>query len=324
MANSTAAAKQAKLLGKYEEKSKTLIFPYDLLLGESQDKLSMTFFINTIRNGEAKLSFMGGLSPAKNVTIKSDYGEIPVIHTVSRGLQGSKAKVFSNTFVRSDYSVTLPIPKGLNFSTNVQWTNTDLGAAAMAIDQGADFSKQLEDGNGGRLGGQLGLNTVGSIASKFANGKIKGVELVNLATATVANDYAETLFKKVDNRSFSWSWTLTPRNAKEVEALDNILRLLRFHQLPEFKENVGNGNAFLLYPSSFDIVFWLDGKPNRYIPRISTCALTNITTDFTPNGFMTRTQDGSPSSYNLTLSFAELTTMHKGLVGDPNETNTSF
>lgn len=324
MANSTAAQKQEKLLNSYDGKSKTMIFPYDLLQGESQDKLAMTFFINTIRNGAAKLEFMGGLNPPKNVSIKSDYGEVPVIHTVSRGLQGSNAKVFSNTFVRSDYSITLPIPKSLVFNTSVQWANTDLGAAAMGIDQGVDYSKQLEDGNGGRLGAQLGLNTVGSIASKLAGGKLKGKELVELATASVANNYAEALFKKVDNRSFSWSWSLTPRNAKEVEALDNLIRLFRFHQLPEFRENVGNGNAFLLYPSSFDIVFWLDGKPNRYIPRISTCALTNLTTDFTPNGFMTRTPDGSPSSYNLSLTFTELTTLHKGMVGDPNSTNTSF
>jgi hypothetical protein len=171
----------------------------------------------------------------------------------------------------------------------------------------------------------MALNTVGSIASKFAGGAIKGKELVELGTATIANNYAETLFKGVDNRAFTFSWTLTPRNEKESEAIDNILRVLRFHQLPEFKENVGNGNAFLLYPSSFDIMFWLDGQPNRYVPRISTCALTGIETNYTPNGSYIRMVNGSPQSYTLTLNFAELSILHKGMVGeDSTGTSTTF
>lgn len=314
--------KQNKLKGDYDGKSKSLLFPYDLL-SEGQDLMSMTFFINTIKNGQAKLSFMGGISEPKNA-IKSAYGEIPIIHTVSRGLQGSKAKVFSDTFVRSDQSITLPMPRDLNFNNSIQWSGTELGQAAMGIDQGTDFSKAMEDGNGGRLGTQLGLNTVGSIASKFANGKIKGKEMVELATATVENTYAETLFKKVDNRSFNWSWTLTPRNSKESEALSNIIKMFRFHSLPEFKENVGNGNAFLLYPSTVDVVFWLEGKPNRYIPRVSTCAITNIQTNYTPNGSMIRMVNGSPASYTLTLTLSELTTLHKALVGDLGPSGTSF
>lgn len=299
-----------------------LMFPNDLLSGDGQDQVCMTLFINTIRNGKAKLSFNGGLAASKN-TLNSAYGEVPVIHAVSRSLQGSKAKVFSNTFVRSNTSITLPMPKNINFSQSVKWSNTDLGAAASAIDQGSDFSKTMEGGKG--LAIQLGLNTVGSIASQFAKGAIKGKELVELGTATVSNNYSETLFKGVDNRTFSWSWTLTPRNAKEAQAIDTILRVLRFHQLPEFRENVGNGNAFLLYPSSFDIVFWLDGKPNQYIPRVSTCALTGIDTNYTPNGGYIRTVDGSPVSYTLTLNFTELSILHKGMVGeDPTHSGTTF
>lgn len=321
----TAAQKRNKLNGtEFDANSKNLMFPSDLLSGEGQDQLCMTLFINTIRNGQAKLSFMGGLSTPKN-KLASAYGEVPVIHTVSRGLQGQKKiNVFSNTFVRSDVSITLPMPKNLNFNSSVKWSNTDLGAAAMAIDQGDDFAKTMEGGKG--LATQIALNTVGSIASQFAKGAIKGKELVELGTATVANNYAETLFKSVDNRTFTFNYTLTPRNQKEAQAIENILRVLRFHQLPEFKENVGNGNAFMLYPSSFDIAFWLEGQPNRFIPRISTCALTGIETNYAPggNGYI-RMVDGSPQSYTLTLNFAELSVLHKGMVGeDSTGTNTTF
>lgn len=319
----TTAQKLSKLNNTdFGANNTSLVFPQDLMSGDGQDQVCMTLFINTIRNGQAKLSFNGGLGKAKNA-LTSAYGEVPVIHKVSRSLQGSKAKVFSNTFVRSDTSITLPMPKNINFNTSVKWSNTDLGAAAMGIDQATDFSKTMEGGKG--LAVQLGLNTVGSIASQFAKGAIKGKELVELGTATVANNYSETLFKGVDNRTFTWSWTLTPRNEKEALAIDTILRVLRFHQLPEFRENVGNGNAFLLYPSSFDVVFWLEGKPNQYLPRISTCALTGIETNYTPNGGYIRMVNGSPQSYTLTLNFTEMSILHKGMVGtDSTGSGTTF
>lgn len=306
----------------FDSKSTNLLFPSDLL-SEGQDGSCMTLFINTIRNGKAKISFKGGLSTPKN-PLTSAYGEVPVIHTVSRGLQGSNAKLFSNTYVRSDQSVTLPIPKNLTYNLRTKWTNSELGVGAAIIDQGSDIGQLMDNGAGIELAKQLGLNTIGSIASQFAGGAIKGKELVELGTATISNNYAETLFKGVDNRSFSFSWILTPRNLNEAETIDNMLRLLRFHMLPEFKENVGNGNAFLLYPSSFDIVFWQDGQPNQYIPRISTCALVGLDTNYTPNGQYIKTVNGSPQSYNLTLNFAELSILHKAMVGSDDSTSTSF
>jgi hypothetical protein len=307
---------------EFDSKSTNLMFPSDLL-SAGTDGACMTFFINTIRNGKAKMNFKG-LSQPKN-RLDSPYGEVPVIHNVSRGLQGSNAKSFSNTYVRSDHSITLPMPKNLNINIQSRWSSTELGAAAMGIDQITDYSKLMEGGAGGELAKQLGLNTVGSIAGKLANGAIKGRELVELGTATVANNYAETLFKNVDNRSFSWSWTLTPRSEREAESIDNMLRLFRFHMLPEFKENVGNGNAFLLYPSSFDVVFWQDGQPNPHIPRVATCALTGMDTNYTPNGGYIRMVDGSPASYIMTLNFTELSILHKGMVGeDPTNSGTTF
>jgi hypothetical protein len=308
----TTQSKHAKLNADFNSKSNTLIFPGDLL-GDGNDQMCLTFFINTIRNGKAKLTFDGGLSSSKN-SLTSPYGEMPVIHAVSRGLQKAGGiESFSNTFVRSDQSITLPMPKGLEFNTKANWASTDLGAAAFALDQGKDLMDMKANGNGGALAKQLGLNAVGSIASSF--GGVKGKELVELGTATVTNNYAETMFKSVENRSFNWSWTLTPRNSKEAEAIDTILRVLRFHQLPEFKENVGNGNAFLLYPSSVDVVFWDGGKPNRYLPRISTCAITSITTNYAPQSQFVKTTIGSPVSYNLAISLTELSVLHKGLIG---------
>lgn len=304
--------KHSKLTAGDSSASKSLMFPADLL-DVGNDLTCITFFINTIQNGKATINFNGGLITPKN-TLKSAYGETPVIHSVSTGLQGSNSGAFNNTFTRSDQSITLPMPKNLNFSNRARWASTKLGAAALEVDQGTDFSKAME-GDTAALGKQLGLNLVGSLASKYSKGAIKGKELVELGTSSIMNDYAETLFSGMETRSFNWTWTLTPRNTKEAIAIDNILRMFRFHQLPEFRENIGNGNAFLLYPSSFDIVFWREGQPNKAIPRVSTCALVSMDTNYTPNGGYINTVNGTPQSYTLSMTFAELSIMHKGLVG---------
>lgn len=319
----TTKEKQNRLKNaEFDSTSSNLLFPADLL-NPGQDGACMTLFVNTIKNSKAQLTF-GGMTEAKNA-LTSAYGEMPVIHKVSTGIQRDNggAKIFSNTFERSKHSITLPMPGNLNFNANARWSQTDFGQVGMAIDQGSDLN-EMSLAAGGKLAGQLALNTVGSIASKLASG-LKGKELVSLATATVQNNYAETLFQSVDNRQFSFNWTLTPRNQKEAETLDNMLRMLRFHMLPEFRSDIGNGNAFMLYPSSFDIVFWQNGEPNRYIPRISTCALVAMSTNYTPNGSYIITKAGTPQSYTLSLTFTEMTMMHKALVGeDPDNTGTTF
>lgn len=319
----TTKEKLNKLQGQdYSATSNNLMFPSDLL-ADGTDGLCMTLFVNTIKNGAAKLTFNGANS-TKN-SLSSPYGEVPVIHNVSTGLQGSKAKIFSDTYVRSDQSVTLPMPRNFTQAIQANWTTMDMGAGSMAIDQITDIGKIMKEGGGGALAARLGMGTIGSIAAQFAGGAIKGKEMVELGTATVANNYSETLFKTISNRSFTWSWTLTPRNAKEAAMIDAMLRLLRFHMLPEFKANVGNGNAFLLYPSSFDIVFWLNGAPNTFIPRVATCAMTNIDTNYAPNGQFIKMVDGAPQSYILSLSFTELSVLHKAMVGsDSSGTNTTF
>lgn len=311
----TTASKQNKLKGTdFNGQSTSQMFPSDLL-DVGQDQQCMTFFINTIKNGKAKINFNGGLVTPKN-NLSSAYGEVPVIQVVSTGVTKNNGtskdwQVFSNTYSRSKESITLPMPKNLRFHQRSNWSKVDLGQTGMVIDQATDFQKAKEHGLA--LAGMMAGGTVASIADKF---KIPGSKaLFELGTASVANTYAETLFRNTDNRPFQFSWNLTPRSAKEAQALDTIIRMFRFHMLPELRSDIGNGNAYFAYPSSFDIVFWSEGAPNKYIPRIATCALIDMETDYTPNGGYINTNINSPQSYTLSLSFIELSTLHKALVG---------
>jgi hypothetical protein len=316
----TTASKYNILNGvSISNSANTILFPSDLL-SEGSNMTCLTLFVNTIKNGTTKLQLAGN-TPATSATLNSAYGEIPVVHTMSRSLSSSQGTPFSNTYVRSPTTITLPMPNGLSFSSKTNWTKEEFKSTGGGIDQLNDLSNTM-DGIGG-LAKRLATSTIGSVAQGQGLGGAK--DLVELGSASIANNYAETLFKGVDNRSFQWSWTLTPRNTTEAATLELLLRTLRFHQLPEYDQSVGNGNAFLLYPSSFDVSFWDNGAPNKFIPRISTCALVSMDTNYTPTGGnFIRMVDGSPQSYNLTITLSELQTLNKGMVANLDSSGTSF
>lgn len=319
--------KYAKLngVGDFGFKQSNLLFPLDLLSVDGQEQTCVTFFPNLIKNHNVSLSGSASLDQSSNA-LQSPYGEVPIIHTsINKGSllrDNGGRQLFSNLYTRSGESITLPMPKSVEFSYSTNWANEELGAGAAGIDQISDYEKLAGEG-GVNLAKRLGQNTIASVINSLSNNKVKAKELLQLATGSVSNNYAETMFKSVSNRVIPFSWTLTPRNAKEAIAIDSILRLLRYHMLPEYKQNIGNGNAYLLYPSSFDIVFWLDGAPNPFIPRIGTCALKDLAINGSPNGKYISMVDGSPQSVTITLTFMEMQTLSKDSVATP-EVGTTF
>ena len=45
----------------------------------------------------------------------------------------------------------------------------------------------------------------------------------------------EVIFEKVGMRTFSYNFTFSPRNADETEDVQKIIKMFRFHMLPELK-----------------------------------------------------------------------------------------
>jgi hypothetical protein len=118
-----------------------------------------------------------------------------------------------------------------------------------------------------------------------------------------------------------------PRSEKEALEVHNIIDLLRFHQAPELVAN--SGGAFLYPPSEFDISFYYNGGINHNIPKISTCVLESIQTDYAPGGFAAyevegelksdtglpgdgKGRTGMPVAIRLSLSFRETEYLVKG------------
>lgn len=118
------------------------------------------------------------------------------------------------------------------------------------------------------------------------------------------NPGVQVLYKNTYLRSFQYAFLMAPASEKESQSMKNIIKQLRRFAAP----NVAAGGGGLLFdtPAEFTIEFFNKGQPNPHIPKVSRCVLTNITTDFTPQGEWSTFRNGYPVTCRLLLSFQEM------------------
>ena len=168
--------------------------------------------------------------------------------------------------------------------------------------------------------GAAGVSTAANLGLGIAEGITQsegGYELMQKVYGAAQNPYMEVLFHAPNLREFTYNFTFAPRNAKETEDVQNIIKLMRFHMAPELRQD---HNMFVTLPSEFDIYYMYKGsdgtvKENPYVNKISTCALTNCAVDYTPTGVKTH-PDGSPVMIKMALTFKEMDMITKEHVAE--------
>ena len=133
-------------------------------------------------------------------------------------------------------------------------------------------------------------------------------------TGLAPNPKKEMLFKTVDFRTFSFDYVFAPRDETEANNVMQIIKTLKFHMHPEYKDN----NSFLyLYPSEFDVQYYTNDGINRYIHQHTSCVLTEFSVNYTPNGSFTTFANGMPTHISVTMTFQELVAPTKETIGAP-------
>ena len=80
---------------------------------------------------------------------------------------------------------------------------------------------------------------------------------------------------------------------------------------PEFADTY---NFVYVYPSEFDIAYFANGKENPNLHRHTSCVLTSMNINYTPNGMYTTFDNGMPTQINMSLEFRELALLTKDKV----------
>ena len=207
-------------------------------------------------------------------------------------------------------AVALHIPNQLNIRYGVNWEGEDTANFAMAAAGGTEVAKALSDnGDAKNLS-----NPAASIISNLALSQSgQAASAVSAATGLAANPRKEQIFKGVEFRTFAFDYQFFPRSSTEAANILNIIREFKYHMHPEFKDN---NNFIYIYPSEFDISYYQGGKENLNLHRHTSCVLTEMNVNYTPNGTFSAFPDGMPTQINVTLNFKELGLLTKDKVKD--------
>ena len=140
----------------------------------------------------------------------------------------------------------------------------------------------------------------------FAGQAVKSPGLVTRATGMVLNQNLELLLNGPQLREFKFGFALSPRSQSEAQVVKNIISFFKKHMAVQRSSST----LFLQTPDIFTIKYMHNGSEHPYINKIKPCALQGFGVDYAPAQYMTY-QDGSMTSYGLTMSFKELKPVYR-------------
>jgi hypothetical protein len=254
----------------------------------------------------------GGAVLGKALGVGSVTGPAAGLAAVGAGATAKVAATASRAQRRLKTAIALHVPNQLQIRYGMQWGEQDTGTLAMgaaALDQGTEVAKALMGKSNNKDVGNL----AGAIGTNLALSKGPFAAANSAATGLAANPKKEQVFSGVDFRTFQVEYQFFPRSASEAENVQRIIKQFKYHMHPEFKDA---NNFVYIYPSEFDIFYYQNGKENLNLHRHTSCVLTEMSINYTPNGAFTTFDNGMPTQINVQMSFRELALLTKDKIED--------
>ena len=210
--------------------------------------------------------------------------------------------------------IQLHVPQSIISQYQADWNDTELGMAGILA------NKRFDQASLGDVGESAARGIIQGAASLP---KAIGVDAdlgaaIEATSRKTRNPYKEQLFKSMGFRSFAFQYVFNPRNQEEYDNVREIINTFKYHMHPD----ISPGQAFLIYPSEFNIEFYhaQEGnvKPNPHLPKISDCALKDVKVTYGPDGFFNTVAgtDGIPSEITMELNFTELEVLTANRIAD--------
>lgn len=226
------------------------------------------------------------------------------VNALGVGVIGLAANGFTKQKKRLTTAIALYEPANLTAKYSANWEAESTAPFQMAL-KGSETIGQVVDGKGD---GKQISDTAKNIGAAIALNMAAGKDAASVMTGLAPNPKKEQIFRGVDFRSWSFEYQFFPRSMKEYQNVQNIIYLFKLHMQPEFKDE----DSFLyLYPSEFDIVHYNGVEENLHLPKHTSCVLTDLTVNYSPQQQFTSFEGGIPAQINIQLSFRELIQMSK-------------
>lgn len=120
----------------------------------------------------------------------------------------------------------------------------------------------------------------------------------DVGLGVILNPNLELVYKGPTLRTFSYTFRMTPREPDEAKAIRNIINFFKSNMVPRASD------MFFKRPYYFDIIYKGDGAKSLNLIK-ERCALQDCSVNYTPDGSYMTYQDGSMTSFQVTLQFSE-------------------
>lgn len=202
-------------------------------------------------------------------------------------------------------AIALYCPPDISVKYGMQWADDDTAILSAVLNTGVDDLKSAlfgsepgaNPGNSNAIQGLL--LKMGTAATPSGTSALLGV---------APNPRKEQMFNGVDFRTHQFNYRFWIKNEADHINVKNIIKEFKYHMHPEFKD----GNDYIyLYPSEFDIQFYYKDGPSDELPKYTTCVLTDLNTNYTPQGVLNLLNGGKIAEISLNLVFRELAILTK-------------
>lgn len=217
----------------------------------------------------------------------------------------------TNKIKRLKTAIALHVPNEVSVGYRATYGEEELGAIFGAAGEAATNQNQ----------GNFGAGVQGAVMKGMEVNPAKG--LLSALYKAAPNPRKEQLFKSMEFRRFSFNYQFAPRSRAEAENVQRIINTFKFYMHPEFQNNVNK--MLYLFPSEFDIVYYYGDAEHPHLNKISTCVLTDLQVNYSPNGQFATFADGMPAQINVQMSFLELEVLTKErFLGESADGSVSF
>lgn len=176
-------------------------------------------------------------------------------------------------------------------------------------------------------GSQIGqVEVAAELAGQAGILGTRATEAVLAGFGYALNPMLEMIYGGTNPREFQFQFRFAPRNKREADEVIKIIRALRFHSSTESAgSGVDSGSTtglrYVVPPNHVEVQFLrrVNGRfeENLSLPRIATCMITGINTNYAAQlDTFTTTPDGIPTSISLDLALVESVVLTKSDIGN--------
>ena len=176
-------------------------------------------------------------------------------------------------------------------------------------------------GQGGAVA-QAFMNTggMGDFIKAYFAGRAVNANLLGRAGIAI-NPNLEVLFSGPLLRTFNYNFRFTPRTDSEAETVRTIIKVFKKTMAPKRR-----GKVFLSVPAVYKIKYVYNSERNDhpFLNKIKPCALSGFNVQYAPDGSYMTYEDGSMTSYNVSMTFKELEPIYNDDIRDVDRSTTGF